>query len=123
MMHWPYSAKRFADGYQAASALGLPRPYPAGAEDLSHTDRSNSRLPSRTAKRLPPSASRSLALAFANARLGNNDVSLSAWKDFTNDYAACESANARERGIDNFYRQDFEAAAADLNSVAQAASE
>ncbi len=64
----------------------------------------------------PASASRSLALAFANARLGDNDAYLAAWKDFTSNAPRSPAANAHERGLENFYRQDYEPAAADLNT-------
>jgi tetratricopeptide (TPR) repeat protein len=101
---------------QAANALGLPRPYPAGAEDLSpHAlDQLRSCLPALQAA--PASASRDLALAYANARLGSDDASLAAWKAFTGNTAHPSTPNRRERGFDSYYRQDFEAAAADLSS-------
>jgi tetratricopeptide (TPR) repeat protein len=102
--------------YQAANALGLPRSYPAAAEDLSpHAqDQLRSCLPALQAA--PASPSRDLGLAYANARLGGDDASLSAWKDFTSNAAQSSAPNGRERGFDSYYRQDFEAAAADLSS-------
>jgi tetratricopeptide (TPR) repeat protein len=103
-------------GYQAASALGLPRPYPAGAEDLSQHGQDQLRACLPGLEAAPASAARSLALAFANARLGNNDASLSAWNDFTNAVPHPGPSNGHERGIDSFYRQDFEQAAADLSA-------
>ena len=103
-------------GYQAASALGLPRSYPAGSEDLSDPAKAQIRacIPALTAA--PPSRGRSLALAFAHARLGEDDLSLSAWKDFTGDVRQTSEANQHQRGLNNFYRQDFDAAAAELDS-------
>ena len=103
-------------GYQAANALGLPRPYPAGAEDFSQQGKEQIRACLPALEAAPSSASRSLALAFANARLGNNDVSQSAWNDFTNTAPHPSPSNGRERGVESFYHQDFEKAAADLNN-------
>jgi tetratricopeptide (TPR) repeat protein len=103
-------------GYQAANALGLPRPYPAGAEDLSPHAQEQVRACLATIESAPAGATRSLALAFAHARLGNNDASLSAWNDFTKRTPPPGASNARERGLDNFYRQNFEPAAADLST-------
>jgi tetratricopeptide (TPR) repeat protein len=112
--HW-FSKAIHAGGYQTASALGLPRPYPAGAEDLSQPwqDQLRGCLPALEAA--PASAARSVALAFANARLGNNNASRSAWNDFTNATPPPSPSNGRERGLDSFYRQDFEQAAGDLS--------
>ena len=102
--------------YQAAYALGLPRPYPAGAEDLSSHAQEQVRACLAAIESAPAGATRSLALAFAHARLGNNDASLSAWNDFTKRTPPPGASNARERGLDNFYRQNFEPAAADLST-------
>jgi tetratricopeptide (TPR) repeat protein len=98
-----------AGGYQAANALGLPRAYPAGSEDLSEHAQAQLRacLPALT--EAAAGTSRSLALAFVNARLGNDDESLAAWKDFTSSLPRSAAANARE----HFYRQNYEAAATD----------
>jgi tetratricopeptide (TPR) repeat protein len=103
-------------GYQAASALGLPHPYPAASEDLSESAKEQLRacLPALTAA--PPSSGRSVALAFTQARLGDNDASFSAWNDFTASAPRSSAANARERGENDFYRQDFVAAAAELDT-------
>lgn len=103
-------------GYQAANALGLPRPYPAGSEDVSEHAQGQVRscLPALEGAKMTPS--RSLALALANARLGNNDAFLSAWNDFTRSMPPPTVSNARERGLDHFYRQEYEPAAADLNT-------
>jgi tetratricopeptide (TPR) repeat protein len=111
-----FSAAIEINGYQAASAVGLPRPYPPTSEDLSDHARAqfNSCLPALEAA--PASRSRSLALALANARLGNDDAFQSAWKDFTNGMPRSMGSNARERGFDHWYRQEFEAAASDLNT-------
>jgi tetratricopeptide (TPR) repeat protein len=103
-------------GYQAANALGLPRPYPAGAEDLSQHGQDQLRACLPALEATPASTTRSLALAFANARLGNNSASLSAWNDFTNAVPRPNPSHGREGGIDSFYRQDFEQAAADLST-------
>jgi tetratricopeptide (TPR) repeat protein len=114
-VNW-FSKAMHTGEYQAASALGLPRPYPAGAEDLSQPwqDQLRGCLPALEAA--PASAARSLAVAFVNARLGNSNASLSAWNDFANAVALPSSPNGRERGIDSFYRQDFEQAAVDLSA-------
>jgi tetratricopeptide (TPR) repeat protein len=102
--------------YQAASALGLPHPYPVGTEDLSESAKEQLRacLPALSAG--PPNSGRSLALAFAHARLGEGDASGAAWKDFTGAAPRSSGANGYERGLNNFYRQDFVAAAADLDT-------
>jgi tetratricopeptide (TPR) repeat protein len=102
--------------YQAANALGLPRSYPAAAEDLSPQAQDQLRACLPTLQAAPASASRALALAFADARLGNDDASLTAWKDFTLNTAHPTDLSGRERGFDNYYRQDFEAAAGDLSN-------
>jgi tetratricopeptide (TPR) repeat protein len=101
--------------YQAANALGLPRPYPAAAEDLSPHAQDQLRACLPALQAAPASASRDLALAFVNARLGSDDASLAAWKDFAGNTPQSSAPNGRESGFDSFYRQDFEAAAADLN--------
>jgi tetratricopeptide (TPR) repeat protein len=105
-----------AGAYRAANALGLPRPYPAGAEDLSPHAREQLRSCLPALQAATPSASRDLALAYANARLGSDDASVAAWKDFTSKASQPSAPNGRERGVDAYYRQDFEAAAADLSS-------
>ncbi len=105
-----------AGAYQAANALGLPRPYPAAAEDLSPHAQDQLRACLPALQAATASASRDLALAYANARLGSNDASLAAWKDFTNNIAQPRAPTGRERGFDNYYRQDFEAAAGDLSN-------
>ncbi len=103
-------------GYQAANALGLPRPYPAASEDLSQQAQSQLRscLPALDGAAVSPS--RSLALALANARLGNHDAFLSAWNDFTKTAPRLNPSTSYARGLDNFDRQDFKAAASDLNA-------
>jgi tetratricopeptide (TPR) repeat protein len=103
-------------GYQAANALGLPRPYPAASEDLSEAAQAQLRSCLPTLEGAPASPSRSVALALTYARLGNYDASLSAWQDFTKSTPASHPSNAYARGQDNFERQDFKAAAADLNA-------
>lgn len=100
---------------QAANALGLPRPYPAGSEDLSQhaQDQLRSCLPALEAA--PANAARSLALAFANARLGR-DPSLSDWNDLSNSTPRPGVSNAHERALHHFYRQEFEPAATELSA-------
>jgi tetratricopeptide (TPR) repeat protein len=102
--------------YQAANALGLPRPYPAGAEDLSPPAQEQLRSCLPALQAVPVSAARDLALAFVHARLGSHEESLAAWKDFASSTPPPDASNARERGLDHFSRQEFEAAAADLNT-------
>ncbi len=101
--------------YEAASALGLPRPYPAGSEDLSGQAQGQLRacLPALTSA--SPGAPRSLALALVNTRLGNEEAFSASWKDFTGGVERVKATSTHERGLENFYRQDFEAAAADLS--------
>jgi tetratricopeptide (TPR) repeat protein len=102
-------------GYQAANALGLPRPYPAGSEDLSQHAQEQLRSCIPALEAAPANTARSLALAFANARLGR-DASLSGWSDFSSSAPQPSVSNSHERGLDHFYRQDFESAAADLSA-------
>jgi tetratricopeptide (TPR) repeat protein len=102
-------------GYQAANALGLPRPYPAGSEDLSQHAQEQLRSCLPALEAAPANAARSLALAFANARLGG-DAWLTDWNDFSHSTPRPSASNAHERGLDHFYRQDFEPAAADLSA-------
>jgi tetratricopeptide (TPR) repeat protein len=106
-----FSQAIHAGGYQAANALGLPRAYPAGSEDLSAQMQEQLRSSLSQLQEAAASTSRSLAVAFANARLGNNDAYLAAWKDFTGSLPRSAAANARE----NFYRQNYEQAAAELH--------
>jgi tetratricopeptide (TPR) repeat protein len=103
-------------GYQAANALGLPRPYPAASEDLSEQAQGQLRSCLPALEGAPANALRSLALALTYARLGNNDAFLSAWQDFTKSTPPSHPSNSYARGQDNFDRQDFKAAAADLNA-------
>jgi tetratricopeptide (TPR) repeat protein len=103
-------------GYQAANTLGLPRPYPAASEDLSEAAQGQLRASLPALEGAPASPSRSLALALTYARLGNNDGSLSAWQDFTRSTPASNPSSAFLRGQDNFDRQDFKSAAADLSA-------
>jgi tetratricopeptide (TPR) repeat protein len=111
-----FSAAIRISGYQAANALGLPRPYPAASEDLSEKAQGQLRSGLSALEGAPASPARSLALAVTNARLGNQDASLSAWQGFTKTTPDSTPSNAHARGQDNFYRQDFKAAAADLNA-------
>jgi tetratricopeptide (TPR) repeat protein len=103
-------------GYQAANALGLPRPYPAASEDLSEKAQGQLRSGLPALEGAPASPARRLALAVTYARRGNQDASLSAWQDFTKTTRDSTPSNASARGQDNFNRQDFKAAAADLNA-------
>jgi tetratricopeptide (TPR) repeat protein len=103
-------------GYQAANTLGLPRPYPAASEDLSEAAQAQLRASLPALEGAPASPSRSLALALTYARLGNSDASLSAWQDFTRNTPASSPSNTYARGQDNFDRQDFKTAAADLSA-------
>jgi tetratricopeptide (TPR) repeat protein len=112
-----FSAAIHISGYQAANALGLPRPYPAAAEDFTEHAREQFRACLPSLEGAPASPSRSLGLALAHARLGNNDVSLSAWKDFTHNMPPPSNPpDAYARGLGNFARQDFAAAENDLNT-------
>jgi tetratricopeptide (TPR) repeat protein len=111
-----FSAAIRISGYQAANALGLPRPYPSASEDLSEQAQGELRSCLSALEGAPASSSRSLALALTYARLGNSDASLSAWQDFTGSNPASNPYNADARGQENFDRQDFKAAAADLNA-------
>jgi tetratricopeptide (TPR) repeat protein len=109
-----FSAAIKINGYEAASALGLPRPYPPTNEDLNEQAQAQLKSCLSALESAPASPSTNLAFALANARLSNNNAFLSAWRSFTNDTPAHVASNARERGLDNFYRQDFAAAATDL---------
>jgi tetratricopeptide (TPR) repeat protein len=111
-----FSAAIQIAGYQAANALGLPRPYPPTSEDLGEHAQAQFAACLPALEAAPPSASRSLALALANARLSNHDAFLSAWNVFSSGTPRSNPANADERGLDNFNRQDFEAAASDLSA-------
>ena len=102
-------------GYEAANALGLPRPYPAASEDLGESAQTQLRncLPALEAAAASPA--RSLALAVVNARLGAVDASLSAWNEFASSVPRSHPTNGDARGRENFYRQDFAQASTDLN--------
>ena len=99
---------------EASNAVGLPHAYPAGAEDFSlHAQEQLSKcLP--FLESAPASPSRSLALALANARLGNDGASASAWKDFQRATHSSTFSNSYKSGVANFNRQDFRAAETDL---------
>jgi tetratricopeptide (TPR) repeat protein len=103
-------------GYQAANALGLPRPYPAASEDLSEAAQAQLRTGLPGLEGAPASPSRSLALAVVQARLGNMDASRAAWDDFVSNAPHAIPSDAYARGLDNFNRQNFEKAAGDLNA-------
>lgn len=105
-----------SSAYQAASALGLPHPYPRGSQDLSDTGKEQIRGVLPAVDAAPPSPGRSLARAFAHARLGEDDASLSAWNDFTAAASPLRGASSQERALNDFYRQDFAAAAGELES-------
>ena len=111
-----FSSAIHISAYQAANALGLPRPYPAASEDLGEAAQAQLRTCLPGLEGAPASPSRSLALALVQARLGNTDASLSAWNDFTNNAPHSIPADAYARGLDNFNRQNFEKAAGDLNA-------
>jgi tetratricopeptide (TPR) repeat protein len=102
--------------YQAANALGLPRPYPPESEDLSEDAQAQFHACLPALESAAASPARSLGLALANARLGNEAAFQSAWKDFANGAERSSGSNVHEQGLDSFYRQDFEAAATDLNA-------
>jgi tetratricopeptide (TPR) repeat protein len=113
-----FSKAIHSSAYQAANALGLPHPYPVGSEDLSPHAQEQLRSCLPALQAAGPGAARDLALAYANARLGNDDASLAAWRDFTSKAAQPSEPAGRERGVDSYYRQDYDTAAADLsNSV------
>ena len=78
-----FSSAIRVSGYQAANALGLPRPYPAASEDLSEAAQAPLRACLPGLEGAPGSFSRSLALAVVQARLGNTDASQAACNDFT----------------------------------------
>lgn len=103
-------------GWEAAGAPGLPRPYPGGSEDFSEQaqDQLRACLPALT--NASPGAPRDLALALVNARLGNDAAFSVAWQSFLNGRKFAKTINAHERGLEKFYAQDFEAAAADLSA-------
>src|SRR6202453_4349047 len=103
-------------GYQAANALGLPRPYPAASEDLSEAAQAQLRSCLPTLEGAAASPSRSLALAVVQTRLGNTDAAQAAWNDVTNNAPPGNPADAYARGLDNFDRQNFEKAAGGLNA-------
>jgi tetratricopeptide (TPR) repeat protein len=103
-------------GYQAANALGLPRPYPAASEDLSEAAQTQLRTGLPGLEGAPASPSRSLALAVVQARLGNMDASRAAWDDFVSNAPHAIPSDAYARGLDNFNRQNFEKTAGDLNA-------
>ena len=102
--------------FQAANALGLPHPYPIGSQDLSDIAKQQLRTVLPALENAPPSPGRSLGLAFAKARLGDDDASLAAWKDFTAGPPHSSGATPHERSLNDFYRQDFLAAAAELDA-------
>jgi tetratricopeptide (TPR) repeat protein len=104
------------NGDEAASALGLPRPYPPTSEDLNQEAQAQLQACLSRLESAPASPSADLALALANARLGNNNAFLSAWRNFTDSTPRRVASNTRDRGLDNFYRQDFAAAATDLST-------
>jgi tetratricopeptide (TPR) repeat protein len=102
--------------YEAANALGLPQAYPPASEDLSEQEQEQMQSCLSALQAAPASPPRSLALALAHARLGNKESFASDWKAFTDDAPRATFANTYERGLYNFNRQDFEAAAANLDA-------
>jgi tetratricopeptide (TPR) repeat protein len=102
--------------FAASSALGLPRPYPAAGETLSEAAQTQLRINLTGLEASQPGPPRSLALAVANARLGNKEAFDAAWKEFTQAAALTNTPNLYARGLDNYQRQDFEQAANNLNA-------
>ncbi len=111
-----FSSAIRVSGYQAANALGLPRPFPTASEDLSEAAQAQLRASLPGLEGAPASPSRSLALALVQARLGNTDASRAAWDDFVSNAPHTIPSDAYARGLDNFNRQNFEKAAGDLNA-------
>jgi tetratricopeptide (TPR) repeat protein len=104
-------------GDEAASALGLPRAYPPNSEEVSASGQAQLRQCLPAVQGLPASPARSLALAFAYARLGDREGFAAAWSTFTQATPRRVFPAAYERGVADFYRQDFAAAASALDAV------
>jgi tetratricopeptide (TPR) repeat protein len=109
-----FSAAIKLSRYEAASALGLPEAYPPASEDLSEHQREQMQSGVAAVQAAGPSPARSLALALARQRLGDRENP--DWKAFAEDLPRTTFANAYERGLYSFERQDFSGAAASLDT-------
>lgn len=101
----------------ASNALGLPRSYPATNDELSEPAKEQLRGCVTALEEKPASAERSLALAVAHVRLGEDKdaSSFPAWKEFQAAARQSNRINLYERGVANYHRQDFIAAESDLS--------
>lgn len=111
-----FSAAIRISPYAASHAVGLPQPYPPASEDLSENAQSQLRSGLAAFEAAPAAPARSLALALANARLGNKDAFQSAWNDFVKNDPPLKPSNAYARGLDGVDRHDFAQAADDLSA-------
>lgn len=102
-------------GYEAAHAMGLPRAFPATSEDLSEPDQRRLQAGLQKLQLQSSSAGRTLAMDFVQMRVGDRDGFAVSWKAFSEALPHVASGNAYQQGLANFYRQDFEAAAANLD--------
>jgi tetratricopeptide (TPR) repeat protein len=101
---------------QASFALGLP-PSPAIAEtevDVGALDCLRNSLP--ILQSAPQTASRSLALAFVNWRLGDANAFHASWKEFESVVPHFNTNSALENGINDFYLQKLDVASTELNA-------
>jgi tetratricopeptide (TPR) repeat protein len=109
-----FSAAIQLSRYGATSALGLPEAYPPASEDLSDHQREQMQAGVGALQGAPASAARSLALALVHVRLGDRENP--DWKALAEDAPRTTFANASERGLYDFQRQDFAGAAASFDT-------
>lgn len=101
---------------QSSNALGLPRAYPATRESLSEAALDQLRQCLPALEDAPASPARDLALSVIYLSFGKDkeDAFLAHWNAYRAIIHRSSSSSLYERGIDNYYYQDFGAAEADL---------
>jgi tetratricopeptide (TPR) repeat protein len=101
---------------EAAHALGLPRSYPAGKNELSKEADEQLRKCLPVLEGTPLSPTRSLAVALIDFRLGQNDAFTVAWKEFKDTAPHLTPPGLYKRALADFNRQDLNAAESNLRS-------
>jgi len=116
MTHCLYSAPRFTSRGISRDALGLPRPYPAAAEDLPSTHENNFApvfLAGRcSGERFPQPGPCTCQCATGQQRC----IAVRVERLYQQHAPPSNPPDAYARGLGNFARQDFAAAENDLNT-------
>jgi tetratricopeptide (TPR) repeat protein len=101
---------------EAAHAVGLPRSYPAGKNELSKESDEQLRKCLPVLEATPPGPTRSLAVAVVDFLLGQNDAFTAAWKEFQDAAPYSSPPSLYKRALADFNRQELNAAETNLRS-------